>query len=275
MKRLSIRFRTAALIALALSSVPFSSARAGEDASCTFSGGEVHVTLENNGSDGTLSVAAGVITFDGSNCDSATVLNTDSILIEDTTENGSTGITLDLSGGPFADGGDEIPMTIDLGGGSIDSFLVLGTTGTDNWTFGLLKGNLQNDDAAEIEFEAFPDLAIALPVGGADRVCAHGGSGTGTPSLLRWTVNGGSGADRLCGGNGVDALTGADQGDTIRGFGSGDTLRGKAGPDEIFGNKSSDLLKGGTGGDALDGGPSFDTCKGGPGPDSKTNCEGG
>lgn len=235
----------------------------------------MHVTLEQNGSDGLLRVAAGVITFNASNCGSATVLNTDSILIEDTTENGSTGITLDLSGGPFADGGDEIPITVDLGSGPFDAFLVLGTSGNDNWTFGLRDGNLQNDDDAEIGFKAFPDIGIALPDAGADRVCAHGGSGTGTPSLIRWTANGGEGADRLCGGNSGDTFVGGDQGDTMRGFGGGDTLRGKAGHDEIFGNKSSDLLKGGKGGDALDGGPSSDVCKGGPGADTKTNCEAG
>lgn len=248
---------------------------------CAYSPGtmEVLVTLESNGADGVLSRTpdpATAITWDGAPCGAATVLTTTSIKIEDTTNDKDTGVIVDLSNGPFENGsGDEIPMTVDLGAGAIDTFGVNGTTGNDFFTFGRSKGNLQDDADAEITFDSFPDLAFAVTGDGTDRACANGAHGTGDAAFITWVFNGGADVDTLCGGLATDGLFGDGGNDSLRGYGSSDLIKGKAGDDKVFGSGGNDELHGSAGNDEVNGGPGQDRCFGGEGTDEIKRCERG
>jgi Ca2+-binding RTX toxin-like protein len=239
---------------------------------------EVHVTLESDGADGVLGVApapASAVTWNGTPCGTATVLTTESIVIEDTTNDKDTGVIIDLSNGPLENSsGDGIPMSVDLGAGRNDTFGVNGTTGNDFWTFGRSKGNLQEDEEAEITFESFPDLAFGVTGDGTDRACANGGHGTGDDAaLITWVFNGGGDVDTLCGGNATDGLIGEGGADNLRGYGSPDLIKGRAGEDKIFGSSGNDELRGNNGHDEIDGGTGQDLCYGGEGTDTVRRCE--
>ena len=247
---------------------------------CTSTGGELTVELMAEDSSGILSRnAAGVIFYDDeanpptppSPC-GATV-STTLIRVRDTSDDASTGIVLDLREGHFANGGNPIPIRINLGRGPLDTFGVVGKDTGDAWTFGFDKGNLQDDDHAELRFVSPPDFGFASSRGGLDRVCSGGKRGTGGPSQIGWVFQGGGGADRICGGRDTDRLIGDGGDDTLTGNGGGDTLKGGLGDDRLKGGSSSDLLFGNKGIDGLNGGPGFDGCRGGPGGDIKAQCE--
>lgn len=249
---------------------------------CTFTGGEVLVDLQEDGSSGILSRdAAGLILYDDESepptppapCGLATTATTTSIKVEDTSDDGSTGIILDLNEGHFDNGGSEIPIEINLARGTLDAFGVISGGGEDFWTFGFEKGNLQKDDEAELDFVRPPDFGFGATAGANDHACSNGNRGTGGPSQVGWVFDGGDGADTLCGGRNTDRILGQDGDDTIKGNGGGDTLKGGDGDDKVSGNSSSDLFFGNKGGDGLNGGPGFDGCNGGPGGDSKKRCE--
>ncbi|HYN36730.1 MAG TPA: hypothetical protein VEV82_07095 [Actinomycetota bacterium] len=249
---------------------------------CTFTGGEVYVELQEDDSSGILSRdAAGLIFYDDESepptppapCGIATTATTNSIKVEDTSDNDSTGIILDLTEGHFANGGNEIPIEIDLALGTLDVFGVFSGASEDFWTFGFEKGNLQKDGDAEIEFVKPPDFGFGATAGANDHACSNGRRGTGGPSQVGWVFSGGEGADKLCGGRSTDRILGQGGDDTVKGSGGGDTLRGGDGDDRVLGSSSSDLLFGNKGGDGLEGGPGFDGCNGGPGGDTKRRCE--
>ena len=250
---------------------------------CTFTpGGEVIVELMEEDSSGVLSRnAGGVILYDDESdpptppapCGPATVVTTNLISIRDTSDDGSTGIILDLREGPFANGANSIPIRVNLAGGPLDTFGVVGADDADTWTFGFDKANLQDDGDAELRFVSSPDFGFASGRGGIDRICASGRRGTGGPSRVGWVFEGGDRADKICGGRDTDRLIGDDGDDTLKGNGGGDTLKGGRGDDRVQGGWSSDLLFGNKGVDGLNGGPGFDGCKGGPGGDIKARCE--
>ena len=275
---------TACLAACVLVVGGTTAVQAGEPgpSTCTFSSGEVLVDLQEDGSSGILSRnVAGVIMYDDeaepptppAPCGMATTATTTLIKVEDTGDDGSTGIILDLTEGHFANGGTEIPIEIDLARGPLDTLGLVGSTDADFWTFGFKKANLQEDQNAEVTFVAFPDFGFGAAEAGNDRVCANGRRGTGGASQIGWVFFGAGGSDVLCGGQDSDRIVGQAGNDKIKGNGSGDTLKGGAGADRIAGNSSSDLLAGGKGGDDLNGGPGFDGCNGGPGGDKKKRCE--
>ena len=238
---------------------------------------EVLVTLESDGADGILGLAAApasAVTWNSTPCGAATVLSTSSIKIEDTTNDKDTGVIIDLSNGELEDSsGEGIPMTVDLGAGRNDTFGVSGTTGNDYWTFGRSKGNLQDDGVAEITFVSFPDLAFGVTGDGTDRACANGGHGAGEASITTWVFNGGAGTDTLCGGIATDGLIGGGAADSLRGYGSPDLIKGKAGEDKIFGSSGNDELRGNNGHDEVNGGTGQDLCYGGEGTDTVRKCE--
>ncbi|MDQ4095543.1 MAG: hypothetical protein M3174_04975, partial [Actinomycetota bacterium] len=158
--------------AVAAFTLPPTPAGAGTS-TCTYDGDEVRVNLQDHGSSAVLSRdALGVIEFsdgtapDPEPCGLATITTTDRITIEDTSVNpetsqgGNTSIILDIRQGHFANGGNEIPIKVDLGAGTSDAFGVLGGSDNDRWTFGTTKGNLQDDSHGEIEFETLPDYGF-------------------------------------------------------------------------------------------------------------------
>jgi Ca2+-binding RTX toxin-like protein len=187
------------------------------------------------------------------NCGAATVDNTDTIFIRDTTanRNGDDLVGIDLSGGAFAPGVkdegpigvSEIEILLYLERG--DNFVrVTGGTGADNIHFGRtvdqdfngtiginLNGAAESDPNKiadpDVTFEeASPPNPAAnekLQVdgdAGPDILDASGGPGFDTPLMTQITMFGGLGNDRLTGGGGWDTLF-ADQGEDVLDGGNG------------------------------------------------------
>ena len=280
-----VGFRVALAAFLAVIPV-MGTASAGGNSSCTFSGGEVYVNLMQDDSSGILSRdAAGLILYqeEGSTaqpCGVATVLTTDLIKVEDTSSGGSTGIIFDLSEGSFTGGSGDIPVRIDLGSGTLDTFGLIGGSDPDVWTFGSnargdSRGNLQSDASAEVKFLSEPDFGFGLSNGGADKACSLGSGARGIPgkSFMGWVWIGGADADVICGGLASDRLVGQAGDDRVRGGGGGDIVKGGADADRLKGGSSGDILRGSKGNDSLKGGAGFDRCSGGPGADQEARCE--
>lgn len=246
---------------------------------CTFSDGVVRVTLDRprGTADATLErdETGAIFYIDGSGrrpCGEATVLTTRRIKVEDVVKGGFTHFRLDISEGQFSFGDHEIPIRIDLGPSGYDTFMVYGGPANDFWTFGGARANLQRDSAAEIRFVNPPDVASGWSRGGADRICAGGGRGTGRASRVVWGLEAGARDDVLCGGGEEDHLLGADGDDVIRGRGASDVILGGTGDDLLFGNAGGDSLEGEEGSDEIRGGQGDDSFNGGRGPDV---CDGG
>ncbi len=209
------------------------------------------ITLPRNGSSGRLSRdEAGLILYQGRTpapepCGAATIFTTERIVIEDVSHRGSASIWIDVSNGRFSNGGQDIPIRIDLGPSGFDGFLIEGGRGDDFWTFGTRRGNLQRDSRAEISFLNPPEIGWAWAAGGRNRVSAGGGQGTGRPSPIYWAIGAGSGDDRLTGGRNEDE---------IHGEGGDDRLGSGADQEVLVGERGEDVLAGNRGGDHLDGG---------------------
>ena len=236
----------------------------------------------------------GAIFFGGEPCDTATVNNTDDIVISGTPSDDD--VVIDLRGGPFEPGAtpeetgiSEIEFSIDLGGAAtgpvnfFDVVGIIGTAGPDRIILGHGGINLNADGDADILMANNPrTFLLVLGLEGNDIIRARGGSGTGGALRQVFFAQGGPGADRIVGGNrgnfllggkGNDALIGGPRGDFLIGQGGKDLLRGRGGPDFLFGGRGRDLLRGGAGNDRLHGGPGIDTCRPGPGRDRLISCE--
>ena len=255
--------------------LPVDPARA--DATCNFESNKVKVRFSDDGDAGEITRVGVAIEFNGGACTGssgiATVLNTDEINVRDNSNGGSTSFFVDLSGGQFEDGSDEIPMKIDLRTGTRDVFGVAGSMSGDFMHFGSEGANLQDDADGEISFESSPDVGLAAGGDGGDKMCAAGGHGTGPEGFFLWGMTGGTGADIMCGSATTDVLSGQSGPDRIKGRSGGDILRGRGGDDRLVGRRGNDQLYGNKGADVLLGGPGIDTCKGGPGPNASQNCE--
>jgi Ca2+-binding RTX toxin-like protein len=271
MRRLFVALSIGCLTCLALTPAH------AQDETCTFEDNKAKVRLLDDDSSAVLSVVGVAITMNGNPCPGATTATVDEINVRDTSNAGSTGIIIDLSGGHFADGPDEIPFVIDLRTGTRDTFAVAGSSGDEFVTLGQnndgdLLGNLQQDSEAEISFDGRPDVGLIAPLAGVDRVSAKGGNDTGGKSFIVWAISGGAGADDLSGGGVTDFISGSAGGDELDGDGGGDVLRGRGGNDDLAGRSGNDRLFGNNGDDTLLGGPGIDTCEGGAGDDDLTSC---
>ncbi|HEV2814588.1 MAG TPA: hypothetical protein VGW10_15140 [Solirubrobacteraceae bacterium] len=106
---------------------------------CAFAGGVVTATF-GAGTTGTLRVSGSAIQADGSNCQAATINNTQTIVVDG--DDANEVLTLDLGGGPFApgvvEGGEdatpEIEIFVDLeqNTGTVYAIVVLGAPGDDH-----------------------------------------------------------------------------------------------------------------------------------------------
>ncbi|MGZ8596548.1 MAG: calcium-binding protein, partial [Actinomycetota bacterium] len=238
------------------------------------------------------------ITLDAVACGTATVANTEMILVTGTGQGQPDDLTLDLAGGPFApgrspetDGGDpEIEIVVDLPGGG--SLTIAGDANDDVITLGGAGANLNVG-------EAVGDVDVALTGGafvlagheGSDTLSLAGGDGIGGPAAAA-TVEGGVGDDTVAGAGGGSTLDGGegidtvdysaatavwadlssgiglpaagDQPDTLVGF---ENVIGSPGDDRLVGNGGGNLLASGVGDDALEGRAGDDVLNGGEGQD--------
>ncbi|HEX2031057.1 MAG TPA: calcium-binding protein [Actinomycetota bacterium] len=251
------------------------------------------VTMEANFDEAIIQRSEDAITVNGTACGDATVMNTDTVLVEDL--GGSavfTFVTISLSGGPFAPGfedeagdSDEIEFQVDHGAVQApEGITVMGSAGGDTITVGANVGDplpvAINLDASEVDgIDA--DVTTDSPnvglrgSGGSDSLDAGGGAGTGetlTGAILQ--LSGGAGPDLLLGVGG-SALFGDGGNDELRTIAScfmnggpgGDLLVGAGGNDEFVGGGGDDIAVGGGGKDVLRGKGGHDQLKGRKGND--------
>lgn len=288
-----------AVVALVLLLLALAAPDATAQATCVFDEptGVLQVSLVGS-APAVLSRDADAITLDAVACGTATVANTDTILVAGTGQGQPDDFTVDLANGPFApglsaetDGGDpEIEIAVDLPGGGILS--IAGGTSDDVFTLGSGGANLNVGEAVD-------DADVTLTGGtwallgheGSDTVSVAGGKGTGSPAVSA-SVDGGAGDDTVQGAAGGSVLDGGDGLDTIdysaassvqadlsaetgqpATGGPADTLLGfedlvgTPGNDRLVGNSTDNLLAGGAGDDALDGRGGNDVLNGGQGRD--------
>jgi Ca2+-binding RTX toxin-like protein len=140
-----------------------------------------------------------------------TVNNTDLIQIQ--TGDSNDLITIDLGGGVFAPGAtpeasglSEIEFEIDSGATSQDNFILRGTLGNDDFSFGLRNGlaqvNLDADDDVDIVANAAPLEFRAYGSRGDDRISAAGDPVVGDPFQAIGLFGEGDN-DILIGGEGI------------------------------------------------------------------------
>jgi Ca2+-binding RTX toxin-like protein len=269
------------------------SAHAAVGTSCSFDAGTATMTATiGSGDDVTLVRSGDEIWFNGSQCGTADVHNTDTINISAPDLTTTEALTISESGGGFqpgktaeGDGSDEIEITVSMDeepitieGRPIDDEIYLGSTGAD----------LLNDDGdREVTFSPDTHSTLNLLGGaGADEleIVAHDGTvdgGPGRDTLLAGisqpaTYDGGAGRDVMSypGSEGYVVRGTAADAATVDRLGATDTLVGLETVDggdgsdafiasdegsHYVGNGGNDLFAGGAGRDLLVGGPGSDT----------------
>jgi Ca2+-binding RTX toxin-like protein len=300
MRARALPLGTAASVTFALSLVflSLSSAPASAQATCGFDAptAVVTISLTETGS-AVIAREDDAITLDGVACGTATVANTDTILVAGPGQ-GQTDFTIDLAGGPFApgaagetDGGDaEIEFTVDVSGGTLH---VTGSGEADATTVGTLGINLNAAEAvgdADVTVTGTATIEV-LGEDGDDVLSLAGGDGTGS-ALAGNSLGGGAGDDTLVGAAGGSTFSGGDGADTLdysaatqvsvdlsagTGLPTGGTddtigtvedVVGSPGADILVGDDAANVLDGGHGDDSLDGGAGDDSLDGGPGSDT-------
>ena len=280
---------------------------AAASSTCSFDGPSATVTVEvtSGGESPTLRNSGGDITLNAAPCGSATVTNTDTIVVWDLSPGGDTTLTLALASGAFAPGltdepgwSDEIEIEAHLGDGDADAVVV---TGGNVWNNAFTAGaGGVNLNAAEGGVGVDADLTLTgvelLTLdgwGGNNTISAAGGDGTGAPYPGAVTLVSGDGNDVLRGGDGDDTLLGGAGDDTLSGGAGADFLVGGSGSDTVdYSARTEDLmlsigdgpndgaagegddidasveiLVGGQGNDTLIGSAAPETLRGGPGAD--------
>jgi Ca2+-binding RTX toxin-like protein len=216
------------------------------------------------------------IQYEGTNCGTATVKNTDTVYV--ITGDGAQGLTIDLSNGAFAPGAtsegsgvSEIEFEVDLGAGT-DSLSIVGGSGNDRiWFPGNGAVRLNGDTDADVDLTGVENRYV-YGGGGNDTIGAS--STTGSVYLYGEggddQLTGGGADDTLEGGIGADVLQGGSGSDDVEGDAAGDIVRGGADPDYLYGGAGNDVLDGGPGNDyfyAESGPDGADTWIGGDGQD--------
>jgi Ca2+-binding RTX toxin-like protein len=200
---------------------------------CTFTGGEVQVTIADPPDAPTIVRSGDAIHVNGVQCDTADVNNTDLITVTDTTS-ANINLTLDLSGGAFApgvtdelDGSSEIEIAYSMGASNSDNLTIKGTTGPDHYVIGEGGVNLDADESDGIDTDLTltgVDGLIVQSNDGNDEISGAGGFGTGAPTLLTMLVTPGDGDDTYTGGDGRDTYFAGGAGDGTDTFVGGDGM---------------------------------------------------
>ena len=249
----------------------------------------------------TLARSGDAIELDGSQCDTATVTNTDTIVVTGTGP--SDVLVIDLSGGPFApgktgesDGGRaEIEFSVDLGSGTpAGSLTIVGSADADTIVFGAGGINLNASEATgDVDVTTTNTFTFKVDAGaGNDVVSGEGGAGTGGRFDFGLTTLGRTGDDHVSGSAGTDTLDGGEGKDTVDYSAEGaiavlglpggsvttqdgaDTLAsienviGSPKDDTIIGSGAENELRGGDGADVIAGLGGADELYGGPGRDT-------
>ena len=263
-------------------------------ATCTFTEGTATVLLTGPGDAVTIGVQGGAITVDGSSCGAAGVTNTDSVVVLDGGA-GSSEVTLDLGGGPFAPGltdepgdSDEIELFLDQLTG-LDGLTVLGGAGADELAGGTEGVNLNAGEASGMDVDVFSQEVAATSFSGgpgADRwangpgaqtfqggtgfdTVSYSSSGTGVTVTIDGAANDGAPGEGDNVAGDVEHVIGSSNADDLTGDGTAELLVGGGGSDELSGLGGDDELRGDDGNDTLLGGANDDLLVGGTGDDDE------
>jgi Ca2+-binding RTX toxin-like protein len=223
----------------------------------------------------------------------ATVDNTNLIVINDNSPSGVGSAEISVENGPLAPGftgepGSSDEIEIDINGGGATHFILRGSTGPDRWALGTKGINLNADESTGVDRDiTYSGISATdqFTLAGPDRVDGRGGAMTGDMFRKVMQIQSGDGADRLFGGRRDDSLR--PEGTSV---GYDDRFDGGPGSDEvnyvffagpISGNLRTGIVKGaGTdrltsvqglfgsdGNDTLTGAPFIDRIWGGDGND--------
>jgi len=256
---------------------------------CTFNSGPATaaVTMDAQ-SDSALIArnAGGAILVNGTQCQAATVSNTDLIRVDGSANNFQSA-RFDLSAGPLgpgktSEGGgnvSEIELEVDLRTGNGEEIAVTGNGNPDTFGFGTAGAKVNADGDLDLTYGGIDQVELDGN-GGADTLSAGGTvGGTGSPMTKFADIDGGDAADTLTGGRTTDTIiAGADaSNDTVAGGQGNDTLRGGAGNDTLRGEAGFDTIEGDLGDDQVFGGQDNDSLNlnGGSAPDGADVMSGG
>ncbi len=232
MKRLAI----VAVVALGLL-LSLSSAEAQSEPTCAFNGLEHTVTVTVDGDPATLSTSSRAIRLNGVQCGTATVDNTDSIVVN----GGALADTVTVSGSykpgftAETDGSSEIEFTFSLAGG-LDTFKLNGTSQSDVIPFTQGGIDIGNDGDQDVTTASGVEII---------RVYGKNGNDTIDATDYPWT------GVHLYGGNGDDTLIGTGLSDSLYGNAGADALQGGVGNDQLYGGSEDDLTFGEDGDDTM------------------------
>lgn len=271
---------------LALLTVGALPARAGGGqvgADCNWSAGTLTVTLHANNDMAMFVRSGSAIYANGTPCSTATVTNTDTIIVSQANPADAHDNIVGISnaGGRFQPGATsesagtpEIEWQINMGNG-FNEFRFFGGPNADTVTLGNGGGvgaiNLNANETspdADLVFDAIPSAGIQLRGnGGNDLLRAQGGAGTGAAYPAPVSLFGGASNDELWGSNSDDYLESGTGFDTLHGFPGNDWLKGGGGNDILSGHGGDDTLDGHDGADQSWGGNGMDLLRAGSGQD--------
>ena len=263
-----MRFLTGSLLFLfALAPVPAAAATA----TCTFTAASVLVNAEEAIEPVTI-IRSGdeILVYEGDTLVPCGVPGPTTETAGRVAVEGGTVLVLDLSGGPFTGSGGDLDLDVDLGSGTIDRLVVIGSAGAEHVVVGIRSIDLNRGPASADDDVLLTAVErIQIETGdGDDEVDARG-------STVPMIIDGGAGNDDLVGAGRPDVLAGGPGDDTLDAAGGPDALSGGEGADVLTGGTGDDYLVGGPGDDREEGGDGDDILDQGPAPDGADIVSGG
>ena len=205
---------------------------------CSFDGGTATLTVTLNGVAGSLTrTGLGQIRLGTTTCTGATVLSTDTIVVNGGVLNDQLTVTGDFTPGLTVEqvGFNEIEFVFSLGDGNDTARFNL-TDNADLLTFSAGGLDVLSDGDEDVT-TAGTDIVKIYALGGNDTVDATSYTGGG-----KIYVYGGLGTDVLTGSAQNDWLYGQEENDALYGLGGGDRLYGGPGNDDYYGDAGNDIM---------------------------------
>src|SRR6185312_14526689 len=141
---------------------------------CTYTGGTRTVAITMGvGNSATIVLSGTALDVNGTQCQTATVTNTDTVTVAGST--GSESVTLDLGGGAFTNASGDIAFSLAMGtnGPAGDSFTVDGAPTADDIVFGANGVDLTNDGSVDVTSTGVENFAVNAGAGN-DKVSGAG-----------------------------------------------------------------------------------------------------
>ena len=214
-----------------------------------------------------------------SNCDGATVDNTDLIDFTDTSASGEILIFIDLSRGHFTPGATpenqglseiEFRLRQEAVKPKPQFLFIEGTDHSDFFIGGARGMKLNRDNDLDVEFRTSEGRLDIDAEAGNDEVYLDGRNGTGPfnpEASYPHVVHGDRGNDVLVGSTLEDILDGGAAHDRLRGGAGNDDILSEGGDDRMWGQDGKDFLSGLDGDDYVIAGGGHDKIKGDEGDD--------